>query len=235
MTERGRGHVRRDEHQFIVGPSRLRWTGDALAIDVDERSAPWGRRVHGRIVVRPQGIARFVTALDADGRHRWGPIAPCARVEVDFAAPALRWRGHAYLDSNEGDEPIDAPFREWDWQRATFADGRTAVVYDVQPKDGPARTVARLFRPDGGDEPFEPPPTARLPSTGWRIARTGRGDDADVAVRRTLEDTPFYARSELGARWLGEPVTPVHETLVIPRLVSPVVQRLLPFRMPRRA
>ena len=48
-----------------------------------------------------------------------------------------------------------------------------------------------------------------------------------------LEDTPFYERSVLASRLLGEDVISVHETLNVPRLVSPLVQRMLPFRMPR--
>jgi hypothetical protein len=49
-------------------------------------------------------------------------------VEVSLTDPAARWSGHAYLDSNEGDEPVDRGFLEWDWSRAGLADGSTAVV-----------------------------------------------------------------------------------------------------------
>jgi carotenoid 1,2-hydratase len=49
-----------------------------------------------------------------------------------------------------------------------------------------------------------------------------------------LEDTPFYARSLLKTRLLGEDLTAVHETLDIPRLVSWPVQWMLPWKMPRR-
>ena len=53
---------------------------------------------------------------------------------------------------------------------------------------------------------------------------------------RTLEDTPFYARSLIEmADGRGQRVPAVHETLDVPRLVSPLVQAMLPFRMPRRA
>jgi carotenoid 1,2-hydratase len=50
----------------------------------------------------------------------------------------------------------------------------------------------------------------------------------------TLEDTPFYARSLLRTRLLGEEVTAVHESLDVPRLVSLPVRLMLPWRMPRR-
>ena len=234
MTERGAGHVTRERDSFRIGPSHVRWTGRALVIDIDEVATPLPRRVRGRVTVHPQGLSPFVAALDSRGAHRWGPIAPCARVEVEMAAPSLSWKGHAYIDSNEGDEPVDRGFTEWDWQRATLADGSTAVVYDVRQTGGRGdRVIATRFQPDGRAQAFEPPPRQVLPPSGWRIRRHMRSD-APAASCRTLEDTPFYARSVVQTTLLGEPVRAMHETLDTGRLVSPVVQMLLPFRMPRR-
>jgi carotenoid 1,2-hydratase len=51
----------------------------------------------------------------------------------------------------------------------------------------------------------------------------------------TLEDTPFYVRSTLSSQLLGEPVTSIHESISIPRLVSLPVRLMLPWKMPRRA
>ena len=50
----------------------------------------------------------------------------------------------------------------------------------------------------------------------------------------TLEDTPFYARSVVETTLDSAPVTMMHETLHCDRLVHPIVQNMLPFRMPRR-
>jgi carotenoid 1,2-hydratase len=72
-----------------------------------------------------------------------------------------------------------------------------------------------------------------MPRTLWRIERRMRSE-APVQEIERLEDTPFYERSLLRARLLGETVTTFHETLNVPRLVSPIVQSLLPWRMPRR-
>lgn len=236
MTERGRAAQQRSAHEYRLGPSRLHWNGRSLVIDIDEVAVPLPRRVRGRVTVTPTALCRFVTALDADGRHRWGPIGPVSRVEVEFERPALRWQGHAYLDSNEGDEPIDTPFTEWDWSRATLADGSTAVIYDVRPKRGPDRVIAARFAADGGVTTFTAPPRQPLPRTLWGISRTMRSDAGNPPrVAETLEDTPFYARSVLASGLLGEAVTSVHETLVLPRLVSWPVQLMLPWRMPRRA
>lgn len=234
MTERGRRHVHRDRQNFQVGRSALRWDGRELLITLDELAVPMPRRVRGTLRVRPQGLCSYAAGLDPAGAHRWGPIAPCAQVEVTMDEPSLRWQGHAYLDSNEGDEPIAGPFAHWDWMRATLPDGRTAVVYDVRLKASSSpRLIAAAFSADGTVEAFEPPPRHALPATGWRIHRHVRSA-VPPQVQRGLEDTPFYARSLLQVGLCGESVTAVHETLSIPRLDSALTRLMLPWRMPRR-
>ena len=234
MTERSQHSVRRSEREFIVGPSHLQWDGSSLTIDLDEVCMPIPQRVRGRVRVWPQGLCNFVAPLDDAGRHRWGPIAPCARVEVDMQSPGTRWQGHGYLDSNEGDEPIERPFREWDWSRATLRDGSTAVIYDVRQKQGADRVIAQRFKPDGSSESFEAPARQALPRTRWRIGRSMRSDAGVPAqVQQTLEDTPFYSRSVLSSGLFGERVTSVHETLNVPRVASSAVRLMLPWRMPR--
>jgi carotenoid 1,2-hydratase len=240
MTERGQRDVHRERRAFVVGPSHLRWHGDALEITIDERSVPMLHRVRGVLRVHPHALPRFAAVLDARGRHRWGPIAPCARIEVDLQSPALTWQGHAYFDSNEGDEPIERAFTRWDWLRTAAPDGSTAVIYDVQPSDtkrgGASRLVTQRFAPDGSFSAFEASPRLRIaPSTLWRIDRQVRAAEPP-RVLRTLEDTPFYARSLIEMQGgNGSLVQAVHETLDVTRLVSPLVQAMLPFRMPRRA
>jgi carotenoid 1,2-hydratase len=158
-------------------------------------------------------------------------------VEVALENPSVKWAGHAYLDSNEGDEPInavDAPFIEWDWSRASLRDGSTAVIYDVRQKRGADRVIAARFARNGAVEHFEAPPRQKLPPSAWRINRTMRSDHTvPVSVTQSLEDTPFYARSVLTSGLLGETVTSMHETLNIPRLASTAVQLMLPWRMRR--
>ena len=237
MTERGAGSVQRSAEHLQVGPSQLQWRGDHLQIDINEISVPIPQRVRGTVRIYPDALCDYSNALDDAGKHRWGPIAPCARVEVDLAQPGLRWQGNAYLDSNEGDEPVTVPFKTWDWSRARMADGSTAVIYDVTQLSGARTLLAERFKPDGSWESFDPAiQRDALPSTLWRIDRGIRAD-ADTASRvlETLEDTPFYARSLLQTQLLGEQVTAVHETLQPQRLKSRAVQMMLPFRMPRRA
>jgi carotenoid 1,2-hydratase len=235
MTERAARHVRRSAHEFIIGPSMMAWERDALVVEIDERGAPLPRTVLGRLRLQPEALSAFGVALDGAGRHRWGPLAPCARIEVDLASPRLRWQGQAYFDSNEGDEPIERGFTRWDWQRTTLPDGQVAVVYDTQPRDAAPRVIARRFAPDGAHRAIEPGARRALPPAPlWRIARRAHAEGAP-RVLRTLEDTPFYARSLLETAIDGRPLHAVHETLDAQRLCSPVVQAMLPFRMPRRA
>ena len=236
MTERGRQHIQRSAHHYQIGPSSLHWNGQALTFDIDEINVPWPKRVRGRVTVKPDGLCRFVTALDNEGRHRWGPIAPCSRVQVEMDSPRLSWSGHAYMDSNEGDEPVENGFWDWDWARAEMANGDTSVVYDVRPKSGPGRVVSQRFSPDGSHTPFEAPARYALPASAWRIKRAMCSEPGTVPeIVSTLEDTPFYARSLLKTRLLGEDLTAVHETLDVPRLVSWPVRWMLPWKMPRRA
>jgi carotenoid 1,2-hydratase len=236
MTERGRRQVVRTASRLAIGPSSVAWANDTLTIDIDELANPLPRRVLGQVRVHPQGLCRYSAALDSAGRHRWGPMAPCARVEVDLGAPSLRWQGRGYVDCNEGDEPIAVPFERWDWLRAALADGSTAVVYDVRPKQGGERLIATRFTPDGGTDTFAVAQPQTLPRSAWRVERTLRSDVGDGAAPRlvqTLEDTPFYARSLVQATLCGERVTAMHESLSIARLDSPLVRMMLRCRMLR--
>ena len=235
MTERGRGAIRRTQDRFVVGPSAVTWQAGTLTVQIDEIAVPWPRRIRGEVRLRADALVDHPVALDAAGRHHWTALAPCARVEVDLEAPARRWSGHGYLDMNSGDEPLEDGFSSWHWSRCALADGSTAVLYEVQRRAGDREGFGLRFDRRGAVHAFPPPAQAALPGTGWGIARGTRADDAAKArVRRTLEDTPFYARSVLSSRLLGEEVTAVHESLSLDRFRSRWVQALLPFRMPRR-
>jgi carotenoid 1,2-hydratase len=228
MTERSSASLHRTADVLQVGPSHLRWTGDRLIARIDERGAPIPRRVRGGFVLSPlTGLGRSF-ALDIAGRHRWRPIAPIARIEVEFTEPAIRWSGHAYFDTNTGTRPLAEDFRTWNWSRTG-----SRILYDMAMTDGTSRHFALAVGSDGL-VPFEAPSLARLPKTAWRVPRTTRADEGAAAqVVRTLEDTPFYARSLITTTLEGERVTGVHEALSLARFANPVVQLMLPFRMPR--
>ncbi len=233
LTERGKGSLRRETSSLTIGPSSLHWDGTTLHIHIDEMSAPVPRRIQGVVRLRPQALSSRIFDLDAEGAHRWMPIAPCASIEVDLSEPGERWSGPAYLDMNAGDEPLEAAFSHWDWSRATGM-GSTDVLYDITRKDGQSLSLATRFRASGPPEDLEPPPEAKLPRTLWGIPRRMRADAGHGAsVRRTFEDTPFYARSLVQSHLIGQPVTAVHESLSLDRFATPWVRAVLPFRMPR--
>ena len=233
LTERSGRAVQRDRESLTIGPSALSWDGDALTVRIDEITSPVPSRLRGTVRLYPAALPGQGFALDPAGRHRWTPIAPCARVEVVLERPSLRWSGAAYFDANAGSEPLEAGFRSWDWSRAGVRD-ETAVLYEAVREDGSTHLLALRFDPHGGVQPFDAPPPVRLPQTRWRVARGTRADAGHAAaVVETLEDTPFYARSLLRTRLLGEGATAVHESLSLERFSAGWVQALLPFRMPR--
>jgi carotenoid 1,2-hydratase len=237
MTERGRGAVERDASNLVIGPSAVRWDGDALTIDIHEGDTrlfvPWQRKVAGTVRVYPEALNRAAFALDPRESHIWHCLAPCARIEVEMTSPACRWSGKAYLDHNRGAEPLETGFNTWHWSRAHLKAG-ALVCYEGERGDGSLFASALRFDAHGVPEPVELPPIAALPESKWGITRRTRSDIGVAEVRRTWEDTPFYARSELASRFLGEEVVAVQESLDMRRFSSRLVQFMLPYRMPRR-
>ena len=230
MTERGA--ATRTATTLAIGRSSLSWDGAALALRLDERCAPIPRRVRGTVRLHPGAVYGRRFTLDAAGLHRWQPIAPGARVEVALDRPNLAWSGPAYFDTNDGDGPLEEAFKSWEWSRASTPAG-AAVLYEAQRRDGTSQCLALRFDGAGAVNPFEPPALVGLPATRlWRIPRSTRAEGG-AAVVKTLEDTPFYARSVLRTRLGGEAVTAVHESLSLDRFRRAWVQAMLPFRVPR--
>lgn len=236
MTERGAGDLGRDTERLQIGPSALDWDGRRLRVLVDEITVPLPRRLRGEVLLWPDALPARSYTLDAQHRHCWTPFAPCARVEVRLDRPALRWAGHGYFDGNHGSEALELAFQSWNWSRATGANGSTTIYYDTHScTSKPSENLALRFDRSGQFRSVAPPPAVSLPRSGWRMPRASRSDDSDVVVLATLEDTPFYTRSLLTTTLAGEPVTTMHESLSLDRFQQPVVQWMLPFRMPRRA
>jgi carotenoid 1,2-hydratase len=235
LTERGAAAVQRGPDVLSIGPSSLAWDGSALEVRIDEVAVPIPRRIRGTLRLIPTSIERHRQALDPDAQHLWRPIAPCAWVEVRLEQPALSWAGPAYLDTNQGARPLDTDFRDWTWSRGRVSGG-TMVSYTVMRRDAPPLSLALRYADAGGVAEVQPPAMVTLPPTRWRISRRAGSDPgAEPAVAATLEDTPFYARSIVATRLLGQPVTIMHESLSLDRFRAPWVQAMLPFRMPRRS
>lgn len=234
MTERGRSALRRSETTLAIGPSSMVFDGKTLTFQLDERSMPWASPLRGRVRVAPMRLAGQTFALDSAGLHRWSPLAPMARVEVALDAPAVRWTGHGYLDTNSGDVPLESTFRSWQWSRATNRESAT-IFYDVQPLNGAERCLALKVGIDGAIDDTALASVVALPKSKWGVARSTRGDAGTSArVLTTFEDAPFYARSLVTTQLDGELTTSIHESLSLTRFDTRWVQCLLPFRMPRR-
>ena len=147
--------------------------------------------------------------------------------------PALRWSGPAYFDTNDGDAPLEQDFARWNWCRAPLPGGGAGVLYNVEPRDGGARSLALRVQPMGGSRDGAATAASLPPTRLWRMPRPFRAEPgAAPTVLRTLEDTPFYARSVVSTRMLGAPAQAVHESLSLDRFRAPVVQAMLPFRVP---
>lgn len=232
MTERRQLVLDPDEQRLAIGPSFVDWQDATFRVGVDEIANPWPRRLRGELALRPEMLNERAFLLDTHGRHEWWPVAPVARVDVRLTHPDLSFSGSGYLDTNAGNEPLESGFRRWDWSRdGEFAPGqkRAALTYNVEQRDGTRRALALRLCADGTLRETSPEPVHSLARSGWRIPRETRSAEAALAVR-TLEDTPFYARSVLTA---GSGRAMMHESLCLDRFRSRWVQALLPFRMPR--
>ena len=234
LTERGGGALDRSPHRLSIGDSSIAWEEEAIVARFSERCSPFGQPLRGQLRLEPQRWDGQAIALSGDDAHRWWPIAPLARAEVRLDQPALSFSGQAYLDANQGREPLEAGFRRWSWARLSTQD-RAVIVYDAHTQGGARRTLVRRYDSSGLVELS--PASLRLKAlrrTGWGLAQERLVDPgSEVEVERALEDTPFYARTSLRASVGGLSGSGVQETLSLDRFQERWVQALLGFRIRR--
>jgi carotenoid 1,2-hydratase len=217
-----------------IGGSHIARDGSRITAVVDARRS-YGRSIRGRVRVDALAWHSEDVALDARGVHAWRPLAPRARVQVEMAEPNARWSGWGYVDSNHGAEPLECALGRWTWSRAHVSNGATLVSYDAHTRGGAAKRVRRVFDSHGESSEIELA-TVPLPRTGWGWTREAHADPGRAArVVRTLEDTPFYARSLVETHVRGAPTLAMHESLSLERFAKPWVRLLLPFRIRREA
>ena len=217
---------------YAVGRSGLSLDGDTLTIRVDERCCPIPRKVRGEIRVSLAQTLDRVHAIDGVGGHLWRPVAPAAPLELEFDAPNLSWQGTGYVDMNWGRAPLESDFLQWDWMRADLGGGASAIFYDTTLVGGDGPSIG--MRGDGRVMvAADLPPKHQLKRGIWGVPRAAWSEDRPPIIRRTLEDTPFYMRTEVEVVIDGESRAAIQESLSLTRLKSPVVKAMLPFRMPR--
>lgn len=233
MTEWPSAATERDADNLRLGSNHMRWNGDRLEVSFDERSAPFGRRLQGRVVLEPWAMPALAVGLDAQEQHRWFPVAPLARAEVWLTSPPLHFEGTAYHDANLGRVPLERSFQSWTWSR-THDDGHAVVLYDTIAHDGDETLRGFRFDRHGQVTPHTAPVRVDLGRGRWGVRRTTRVATGDrTELSQVLEDTPFYARSLLRAQAHDTPTWTMHESLSLDRFQRPWVQFLLPFRIRR--
>ena len=236
MTERCEKALKPSADGLAIGPSAVIWEGSRLRIEIDEKAPLTMAPLRGTVILEPEILPDFVADFGTGGRHRWSPIAPRAHVEVRLDSPSLAWDGTGYFDMNRGSEPIEDGFSYWTWSRACLP-RKAAVLYDVTRHEAGRSSMGIEIAADGRVTPVDVPERCTLASTAiWKMPRETRCDKGHSAnVACTFEDTPFYSRSMIATRLLGEPANAMHESLSLDRFRKRWVQSLLRFRMPRVA
>jgi carotenoid 1,2-hydratase len=217
----------------LIGQSSMRWQGDRLCVDIDERTTPFGRPVRGKVSLYPELLSGLALQIDARGEHRWWPVSPLARIEVDLPEPGLRFTGHGYYDANAGQVPLEAAFDTWSWSRARAADN-AYLTYDVAGLSGERRSLAFKISARGEVADLAPVWSTPLRRSVFGLSPRARVDYGEPCrVVRSLEDGPFYARALVATRLDSQPVIAMHESLAAQRLRRGWVRWLVKHRMRR--
>jgi carotenoid 1,2-hydratase len=208
-----------------IGRSTLSYEGGGVRMEVDERTAPWGRPVRARLMLEPMTPLGDEVQLVPGLPHWWRPMAPRARAWLEVDGEGVEAQGLGYHDTNHGAEQLGARLSGWHWSR-THGEHETVVDYVLPAGMAPVRVTAgpqgiRCERGAGS----EPLPMER---TGWglRVPRQLRAGNTVVGEPRLLESSPFYARVE--ARQAG--LDTLGEVADFRRFHSPLIRWMAHFR-----
>jgi carotenoid 1,2-hydratase len=193
-------------YQLRIGRSTLSYSGEKVLMEVDERTAPWGRPVKARLVLEPVTPVGDEVQLVPGLPHWWQPVAPRTRALLEVDTEGVRAEGVGYHDTNHGSEQLGMRLSGWHWSR-THGTHQTVVDYLLPNGVAPVRVTAAPGRVQCERGPHgEVLPTWR---TGWglQVPRHLRAGNIVVGAPRLLESSPFYARVEAhheGLNTLGE-------------------------------
>lgn len=217
-----------DARCLRIGRSTLRYEdGGTVRMEVDERTAPWGRPVRASLVLEPLTPSVDELQLVPGLPHYWQALAPRTRAWLKVASEGLEAEGMGYHDTNHGEELLGQRLAGWHWTRTHRAE---VTVVDYHLPDGvpPVRVTAH---PDGVscERGTVVPPEARPMSlTGWGLRVPSRLHAGNVVLGepKLLESSPFYARVE--ARVHG--FDALGEVADFRRFHSPLIRWMAHFR-----
>jgi carotenoid 1,2-hydratase len=217
--------VQEAPHRLRIGRSTLSYEGGVVRMEVDERTAPWGRPVRARLVLEALTPLGDEVQLVPGLPHWWQPMAPRSRAWLAVDPEGVEAEGLGYHDTNHGGEQLGARLSGWHWSR-THGERETVVDYVLPAGVAPVKLTAgpggiRCERGAGGEA---------LPTglTGWglRVPRHLRAGNMVVGEPRLLESSPFYARVE--ARQAG--LDALGEVADFRRFHSPLIRWMAHFR-----
>ncbi len=232
FSEKPRHVVRRSPEQLVIGSSTMEMTDGGLTVNFDEQTVVAKKRIKGSVRLETDSFLNRSYSLAPSGKHLWCPIAPLARIDVALEAPSLRFTGAGYADANFGEEPLEAAFDQWTWSRHA-AEDNGYIFYDGICLDGTRFSRSFHCGPSDSMVTIDSPPFRRLPRTlPWGGTREVRSED-DPRLVKTLESSPFYSRSIVESRIEGIRTLGVQETLRMDKFTTPIMQKMLPFRITR--
>ena len=138
--ERDAAAVTRNPDQLTIGTSRVLWDGNALQIEVDEKTSPWPQRLRGHIRVTPRVRHATPYPLDAAGRHLWWRWHRLLESKCNSMRQFSRGKVQPYLDANQGLAPLEEDFDSWHWSRSHGA-GQTRVSVRHDRHARPCRPI----------------------------------------------------------------------------------------------
>lgn len=210
LSEYPKAHATPDGRALAIGRSVLRLTPEGrIVMEVDERTAPWGRPFRARLELTPRSPVLPEVELVPGLPHHWQALAPHAHAHLVVPGAGVDVYARGYHDTNHGAEPLGLRLPGWTWARTHLA-GRTVVDYRLPP--GVPSLVA-LASEEGFQLERRESPAAPGALTGWGLRVPARlvapfpAGDVDLGAPRLLESSPFYARLEAhgaGAETMGE-------------------------------
>ena len=178
-------------NELRIGRSRVTWRGAGVRLEVDERTAPWGRPVKAVMELSAGSPVGEEVQLLRGQPHHWQPLMPRATATLEVPTHGVSAGGRGYHDTNHGAEPLGGGVPGWQWMRAHGEE--STVVHYLLPDGEQLRVVASRAGVSLERQRAEVLPQQR---TGWCLGVPGElpAGEGRLAREGLLESSPFYAR-----------------------------------------